>query len=79
MTEQEWIALVEDSIKKGYGKVLVPMSGMSEDAVIALAARLDISVFEKGSDYLFSATKEETQKLLIDPVLNNLDDDGRTH
>ncbi len=66
VTEECWIALVEDAATKGHHIISVPVAGMSQKAAITLAVKLHISVSVKGTDYLFTTTKEATHALLLE-------------
>jgi hypothetical protein len=66
--EDFWTVLLEDAIAKGQKIISIPACDMSEIVAIELAMKLDISVMVKGTDYIFSTTKEGTQALLGDHV-----------
>jgi hypothetical protein len=59
-TEEFWSAIVESSVRKGYGKISMPVKGMSEAAAINLAIKLNVSLLVRGSDYLFSTSEDGT-------------------
>ncbi len=65
VTEECWIALVEDAATKGHQIISVPVTGISQKAALLLAMKLDISVSVMGSDYLFTTTNEATRALLL--------------
>jgi hypothetical protein len=63
-SEDFWIQVVEGSVDEGEPVICVPLAAFSRATAIRLAMKLNMKVFIKGSDYLFSTTEEATQKLL---------------
>ncbi len=63
-SEDFWIQVVEGSVDEGEPIICVPLTALPRATAMKLAIKLDITVFLKGNNYLFSTTEETTQTLL---------------
>ena len=65
-SEDFWIDVVEGSANEGEPLIYVPLAALSRGIAMALAIKLDITVFMKGNNYLFSTSKEFTEALKLE-------------
>ena len=63
-SEDFWIQVVEGSVDEGEPITCVPLAALSRATAVRLAMKLNLTVFIKGSDYLFSTTGEISKALL---------------
>lgn len=62
--EDFWIQAVEGSVDEGEEIICVPLAALPRATAMNLAIKLDITVFVKGNNYLFSTDPDTTKKLL---------------
>ena len=65
-SEDFWINVVEGSAYEGEPLIYVPLAALSRGVAMALAKKLDITVFMKGDNYLFSTSREFTEALKLE-------------
>ncbi len=63
-SEEFWIQVVEGSVDEGEPVICIPLTAFSRATAVRLAMKLNLTVFIKASDYLFSTKDEVTRTLL---------------
>lgn len=62
--EDFWIQAVIGAADEGAGLICVPLHALPRAWALKLATKLDLTVFVKGSNYLFSMDIETTKAML---------------
>ena len=62
-SEEFWIDVVEACVDEGEPLICVPVGALDRKTAVELALKLDITVFIKSNDYMFSTSMEATQYL----------------
>lgn len=62
--EDFWIQKVEGSVDEGEPVICVPLAALPRSLAMKLAIKLDVTVFVKGNNYLFSSDPKLTQAML---------------
>ena len=65
-SEDFWINEVEGGANEGEPLIYVPLNALSRGIAMGLAIKLDISVFVKGNNYVFSTSKDFTEALQLE-------------